>query len=375
MLAQIQDNTHKAYVALQSYVTPPVNIPIPGVVRTDRPKLSREQMAARYLKSVEGNPNIDINKARGQEQQKAPKMTQKSSNSIAKDQWPTLVHVDLSDELTTSQASRSLLETAGCVGGSTVEDYLNLPEKSDKLAYEVFGVADFCLTCIKDIPEFVVCSDGYLPLADLRLAGYPSGELHYRPVSSYEKYVAPPRPESKTPADKINAEIHDTLQNNKATRIYLSREQLDSYLTWRLSHGGGINFQYIRVDDKDEVFGKNVAIGGAVAAGVGMSIFVGMAINKCRRDGVEPAKKQQLTLKATAEIRQADQKETTPEIKNRSARRSDNEKMSNMPPEENPTSANTHHHDTSIASSTSSKSSSTPPTSSTSSTVVSVSTS
>ena len=41
MLAQIQDNTHKAYVALQSYVTSPVNIPIPGVVRTDRPKLSR----------------------------------------------------------------------------------------------------------------------------------------------------------------------------------------------------------------------------------------------------------------------------------------------------------------------------------------------
>ena len=90
MLAQIQDNTHKAYVALQSYVTSPGNIPIPGVVHTDRPKLTRDQMAARYLKSVEGNPDIDINKVGERQQQKTPKMVQKSSDAKTKDQWTTL---------------------------------------------------------------------------------------------------------------------------------------------------------------------------------------------------------------------------------------------------------------------------------------------
>lgn len=63
MVPQIQASTNKAYVALQTYVTSPPPIAIPGVVHTDRPHLTREQIAARYLKSVEGNPDIDINKA------------------------------------------------------------------------------------------------------------------------------------------------------------------------------------------------------------------------------------------------------------------------------------------------------------------------
>ena len=108
MLAQIQDNTHKAYVALQSYVTSPANIPIPGMVHMDRPKLTRDQMAARYLKSVEGNPDIDINKVGERQQQKTPKMAQKSSDAKTKDQWTTLGDADLTDKPKISHMSRSV---------------------------------------------------------------------------------------------------------------------------------------------------------------------------------------------------------------------------------------------------------------------------
>ncbi len=77
MLPLIQSNTNKAYVALQSYVTSPTNIRVPGIVHTERAHLSREQIAARYLRSVEGNPDIDINKANTPEQNKAPRVFQK----------------------------------------------------------------------------------------------------------------------------------------------------------------------------------------------------------------------------------------------------------------------------------------------------------
>ena len=99
MLANIQDNTHKAYVALQSYVTTPVNIHIPGAVHTDRPKLTREQMAARYLKSVKGNSDIDINKPNALEEYKTPAMIQKSSPSQIKDQWASIPQSDTLDEI------------------------------------------------------------------------------------------------------------------------------------------------------------------------------------------------------------------------------------------------------------------------------------
>ena len=59
---QARDSINKAYVALQNWNTNPADIPLPDVVDTKRSHLTNQQVAARYLKSIEGNTNIDINK-------------------------------------------------------------------------------------------------------------------------------------------------------------------------------------------------------------------------------------------------------------------------------------------------------------------------
>lgn len=362
MLAQIQDNTYKAYVALQSYVTPPANIPIPGVIRTDRAKLTREQIAARYLKSVEGNPDIDINKAKGQGQQIAPKMTQKSSASSIKDQWPALANAEFSIESKTTQIGRNLLATEGeCVPDVYV--YVSEAQKiSDKLTYEIYGVTDAIHPpCMEDTPVFVVCSDEYLKLTNLRSWNYPAQTMWYRKNPDWDTQDY--QPQSQPSSDKINAEIHEALRNNKATRIYLSPEQLDAYLSWRLSHGGSINFQYIRVDDEANVSHRNTMIGVGIIAGIGFCSLAGLiAHSACKR----PVK--------TDEQEKKDEKTNHISNNNTDRQASDKKNIFNKP-EEAVASINPRHQDTSSDTPSSSDSSSTPPTSLASSSIVTVSTS
>lgn len=257
MLANIQDNTHKAYVALQSYVATPANIPIPGVVHTDRPKLTREQMAARYLKFVKGNSNIDINKPNTLEKDKTPAMIQKSSHSQIKDQWASLPQSDTSDEIKTYQTVRTLLDTQNCESGLSVRKYLDAVEKSGPLTYEFVGFGNRDTACLADTPEFIVCSNQYLGSLKARVSDYPSQELQIRASLGGDISTNP---------EKINAEIHAALQKNKATRVYLTTEQLDSYASWQLSHGGSLNFQYIRVDDTEKVNASR----GLTLAGIGV---------------------------------------------------------------------------------------------------------
>ncbi len=229
MLAQIQDHTYKAYVALQSYVTAPSNIPIPGVIRTDRPKLTRAQMADRYLKSVKGNPNIDINRANIQENQKMPRMVQKSESMLTERQWPTAAHPEATDEMKARQTSRTLLDWDPRAPFHSVAVYLRNMQERNKLAYEVFGVTDKNSVYMKDIPEFVVCGDQYLSESDLIVGDYPSREVQYRMVpvnNDFKHHEVLVR--NNTSAEKINADIHENLNINKATRFYLTAQQLDN---------------------------------------------------------------------------------------------------------------------------------------------------
>ncbi len=259
MLAQIQDHTYKAYVALQSYATAPSNIPIPGVIRTDRPKLTRAQMADRYLKSVEGNPNIDINKANIEENQKMPRMVQKSESMLTERQWPTAAHPEATDEMKARQTSRTLLDWDPRAPFHSVAVYLRNMQERNKLAYEVFGVTDKNSVYMKDIPEFVVCGDQYLSESDLIVGDYPSREVQYRMVpvnNDFKHHEVLVR--NNTSAEKINADIHENLNINKATRFYLTAQQLDNYLAWRLIQGADINFRYIRVEDGEQYTNRNL---------------------------------------------------------------------------------------------------------------------
>lgn len=189
------------------------------------------------------------------------------------------------------------------------------------------GVADGSM-CMSDIPEFIVCSNEYLGLTQWSLSGYPAQVLQYRSVPDDGYSPTAPYPVSKTPAD-INAEIHKTLQNNQATRIYLSRVQLDSYLTWRLSHGGGVNFPYMRVDDESEVYARNVAIGVGATAGIAVCTFAGISILGFRRylaEAEAEAKKQESKIRASAAKQQKKEKDIIPGIANNAAREADDKK-------------------------------------------------
>jgi hypothetical protein len=204
-------------------------------------------------------------------------MVQKSPNTQAKEEWPSLGQRDTSGETKTREAKRSLLDTQNCESGASVSKYLVTIGNSGKLNYEFVGLGNQDTVCLADTPEFIVCSDQYLPSAKVRVLGYPSQELQIRSHLGGD---------TATDAKKINAEIHSALQNNPATRVYLTPAQLDSYISWRLSNGGSANFQYIRVDDTENVNARSGQIMGGLAAVFGfmMPAAFGCAALCARQD-------------------------------------------------------------------------------------------
>ena len=244
-----------------------------------------------------------------------------------------------------------------------LKDKIQASPVAKNLVYEIVGINDRFSKCLMDTPEFVVSTAEYLPRVNLVDFFYPAQELNYRPWPDDQNRPTPPK--STTPAEKINAEIHEALKTNKATRIYLEREQLDSYLTWRLSHGASINFQYIRVDDADYVARENMMIGVLISAGVGICVSSGLAVRKLKN--FYDAKKIALAPNSleSASERQAEKKETISISQNGSDRRPTNAEEDATTLEEVLSPAKTcHQHNTLIDPSTSSVSTSTSSTSS-----------
>ena len=259
MLAQIQDNTHKAYVALQSYVTSPANIPIPGVVHTDRPKLTRDQMAARYLKSVEGNPDIDINKVGERQQQKTPKMVQKSASAS---ETLKALGYEQSPEKQTITMERSV-ESVRRTCRQTVKEYIEDPSLTilrRQIQIEFVGESNPNDVCWADIPEFVVCKnpDSYrefwanTPLREKVLDYSHSEAMHgnyaddFAPCDFYPDLC----PTLETSPEEINLQISQTIREYPRTRVYLNQTQLDDFLKWREDNGETEKLNYTLVSDK-----------------------------------------------------------------------------------------------------------------------------
>ena len=155
---QAKDSINKAYVALQSWSTTPADIPLPDVIDTKRPHLTRQQIAARYLKSVEGNPDIDINKL--------PRM--KSRERIDHD----LPMVDLKSELVTTKRgfddfpeinrTRCTSNDFWWLSTGCVDDLMHVAKSSYRpnspLTFELKGSADPDCVCLDDVPRFIICS-------------------------------------------------------------------------------------------------------------------------------------------------------------------------------------------------------------------------
>ena len=261
MLAQIQDNTYKAYVALQSYVTSPSNIPIPGIIHTDRSKLTREQMAAR-IREQNTDPRLDINRVSAHKEQKSPVMLQKptkTANGFEKFDYELPL-------LPEKQPAGQMKRAIKCPDWNrwSVREYLDrrsrlTTDSKAPIKFEFISKRQPDEVCSVFVPEFVVCR-------------YPSCYLDFlwdegRSVLDYHDYEALPDSFSKseiaqfcgyhdicpTPEktpEAINRQIENSLSVVKDYRIFLSRSQLDNYLQWRKDQGKTDELEYILVSEK-----------------------------------------------------------------------------------------------------------------------------
>jgi len=261
MLAQIQDNTYKAYVALQSYVTSPSNLPIPGIIHTDRSKLTREQMAAR-IREQNTDPRLDINRVSAHKEQKPPVMLQKptkTANGFEKFDYELPL-------LPEKQPAGQMKRAIKCPDWNrwSVREYLDrrsrlTTDSKAPIKFEFISKRQPDEVCSVFVPEFVVCR-------------YPSCYLDFlwdegRSVLDYHDYEALPDSFSKseiaqfcgyhdicpTPEktpEAINRQIENSLSVVKDYRIFLSRSQLDNYLQWRKDQGKTDELEYILVSEK-----------------------------------------------------------------------------------------------------------------------------
>lgn len=289
IFVQARDSINKAYVALQNWNTNPADIPLPNVINTKRHYLSNKQIAARYLKSIEGNADIDINKIPKMKvldridhelpitnvQKAIEKIKRKADCNRSEHSWP---HPECQeryfDEYKAVKEDGSYWKGGIC-----------------PVSYDLIGGGDPRCTCIRDLPQFVVCSEQYLEETLFDSLGWPQQILDYRNVSglwsehgsegSCAREGRDMCPDPATTPDEINVQIEETIKKNTATVVYLMPVQLDDYLSWRKTNGTMDGFQYIRVADKKPAepasppANKNWILWTAVGAGALAAVGLG----------------------------------------------------------------------------------------------------
>jgi len=242
VVAQARDSINQAYVALQNWNTNPANIPLPDVVNTNRPKMTQAQISAAYLKSIEGTPNIDINKI--------PKMS--TRNRI--DFELPITDDKQSNEITPENQKRQIY---ACWNGHWYFEDKEAVESSTHLEFNWIGNLKNPRACAGDVPQFIICSDQYLGETI-----WP-GEFHNKVILDYRnvtrlytngwcnpmwEYIECPTP--ATEIDEINQQIDTTIKQNRLVRIYLNETDLNNYLEFRNETGELENFNYILISDK-----------------------------------------------------------------------------------------------------------------------------
>jgi hypothetical protein len=276
VFTQARDSINKAYIALQGWNTNPTDIPLPDVVNPKRPHLTDEQIAARYLKSIEGNQNIDINNI--------PRM--KSHDRIA-DEFPI---ADFKPDTTSKKRNFNCVEIslAELYHLCTSRPYFHFKQSVYDAAVKVdlFGDANPDCLCLEQLPIFFTCNDKYLEdthdiwmeyrdqFLDFRNFSYlqtdkwgEQGVCHWR-----NKHC--PKPETSQMA--INHQIDEAIESGLQTNIYLNQTMLDDYLIWRKYNSKPENFTYVVVADRSPVVSTPINT-GIIAAGVAAAV-AGMGI-------------------------------------------------------------------------------------------------
>lgn len=242
VFAQARDSIDKAYVALQNWNTNPANIPLPDVINTNRPKMTQAQISAAYLKSIEGNPNIDINKI--------PKMSTRDRIDF---ELP-ITDEKQSNEITPENQKRQIY---ACWNGHWYFQDKEAVESSTHLEFNWIGNLKNPRACAGDVPQFIICSDQYLGETIWPAEFHNNVILDYRNVTRlYTNGWCHPMwqdlicPTPATEIDDINQQIDATIKQNRLVRIYLNETDLNNYLEFRNETGELENFNYILISDK-----------------------------------------------------------------------------------------------------------------------------
>jgi hypothetical protein len=248
---------------------------MPDVVNTKRPKMTQAQIAAAYLKSIEGNPNIDINKI--------PKMSTRDrlDHELPMVEIQTSRERDKRSYADYKPVNRTLCssddynpDVNGCDESLMHVAKANV-EYITPLKFELIGTNETDCTCLEDVPRFIVCSDQNLNSADNYR--YITGDhiLDYRNVSSLydSEGKCSPRwnwlfdcPTPATTTDQINQQINHAINQPTRASIFLNQTQLDAYLRFREQNGELMNFTYVLVSDKPQP--KTESPAGKIAAAV-----------------------------------------------------------------------------------------------------------
>ena len=295
VFAQARDSINKAYVALQHWNTNPANIPLPDVVNTKRPELSEKQIAARYLKSIEGNPDIGINKI----PKTAPRDRLDHELPIFEIQsaWERDERgfADFTpDNRTLCSRDDYDPEVTGC-DDDLMHRAKHAVEYKAPLKFELIGSMDPDCACLDDVPRFIICSDKNLNSADDYRHITGDHILDYRNVSSLygAEGKCSPRwnwlfdcPTPATTTDRINQQIDDAINQTRRASIFLNQTQLDEYLWHREQKGELKNFTYVRVSDKDSAqAGSGINVPAAIAgslAGLALAVLGAVGVMRYR---------------------------------------------------------------------------------------------
>lgn len=296
VFAQARDSINKAYIALQQWNMNPADIPLPDTVNTKRPHLSDEQKAAKYLKSIEGNPDIDINKI--------PKMKSRD-------------RFEYELPIATASQIKTLKRVADCtsIPKNFWDNYCSndIVFSSFKASTEYFAPVQTDLiggdnpncTCLEDLPIFLICNDDNLQATHYTWLVWREQFLDYRNFSQLYREsdntqvdsskgrckVWPqicPKPETSEMA--INRQIDEAMESGLLTNVYLNQTQLDGYLLWRKYHDKPENFSYVVISDKPvnpinatDMSGMIASVTGAAIAATGIAtIGLIRLVNYCR---------------------------------------------------------------------------------------------
>ena len=282
MQAQTQRNLAHMYTAINGHCTLPANTPIQGVVRTDRNHLSDQQIAKRYLKSVDTNADLDINKVAAHNAAAQPRIVLKekqtfdffgpinagigkfckSVDKALSGFGPMLVNGDVSanEQLTSCYYTPSIA-------------WLQVTANDYRLSVQLVGDISPASNCIGDVPVFIdgEPSQASKLLPDYRVNSEQVSVLDFTGSAAVSKLCNTTQDLSCVVPNEngdINAQIDSVLDSTNDAYIYLSKEQMDNWLASRKPGKETNNLRYIRISPKANDGMPRTTLGGIISASI-----------------------------------------------------------------------------------------------------------